>query len=361
MRDFTRSCFASLFLLLPFCGCAFAAPTIAGKSTQNVITCPTGMEKSDEQKFVPIGGIEQWVTIRGTRCDNPVVLFLHGGPGNTMSPYAVNIYGAWEKEFTLVQWDQRGAGKTFGRNPAAAESTLTIERMMQDGVELAAYLVRHLNTKKIILVGGSWGSVLGVHMAKSRPELFHAYVGTGQLVSYKQNQDASYGKALALARAAGDAKTVAAIEALGPPPWTNPRNFGILRRATRVYEAKTSTPAPKFWWTPAPLYATPAAEASYESGEEYSYLQFVGLQGNGMLSKVDLPALGFAFDVPVFLIQGSEDLVTTVEVAKRYFETIAAPQKEYVLLPHTGHDPNVAMIDAQYHILKKRVVPLMKL
>ena len=360
MRDFARSCFASLFLLLPFCGSAHAAPTIAGKSTQNVITCPTATEKIDEQKFVPIGGIEQWITIRGTRCDNPVVLFLHGGPGNTMSPYAINIYGAWEKEFTLVQWDQRGAGKTFGRNPAAAESTLTIERMMQDGVELAAYLVRHLNTKKIILVGGSWGSVLGVHMAKSRPELFHAYVGTGQLVSYKENETASHGKVLALARAAGDAKTVAAIEALGAPPWTNPRNFGILRRATRVYEAKTSTPAPKFWWVPAPLYATPAAEASYESGEEYSYLQFVGLQGNGMLSKVDLPALGLDFDVPVFLIQGSEDLVTTAEVAKRFFESITAPQKEYVLLPNTGHDPNVAMIDAQYHILKKRVIPLMK-
>lgn len=324
------------------------------------MTCPSETQKIDEQRFVSIDGIEQWITINGAHCGNPVVLILHGGPGNTMSPFANNIYAAWEKEFTLVQWDQRGAGRTFGRNPATAESELSIERMTQDGVDLAAYLVRDLNTKKIILVGGSWGSVLGVHMTKSRPDLFYAYVGTGQLVSGKENQEASVRKVLALARAADDMKTISTVEALGPPPWTNPRNFGILRRATRVYEAKTSTPAPKSWWVPAALYATPEAEASYEGGEEYSYLQFVGLKGNGMLSKVELPKLGLAFDIPIFLLQGSEDLVTTPEVAKRYFDSITAPQKDYVLLPNTGHDPNPVMIDAQYNILKKRVVPLMK-
>jgi pimeloyl-ACP methyl ester carboxylesterase len=252
-----------------------------------------------------------------------------------------------------VQWDQRGAGRTFGRNPGAAESELTIDRMTKDGVELAAYLVRVMNTQKIILVGGSWGSVVGVHMAKSRPDLFHAYVGSGQLVSERENQDDSVRSVLALARAAGDAKTVSAIEALGPPPWTNPRNVGILRRATMTYEAKTSIPAPKSWWVPSPPYATPEARADYENGEDYSYLQFVGRKGDGMLTKVDLPKLGLAFDIPVFIVQGSEDLVTTPSVAKRYFDRITAPQKEYVLLPNTGHDPNAAMIDAQYKILKK--------
>lgn len=360
MREFARSFLVSVFLLLPFYGTAHSAPVVSGPSTQNVITCPSATSKIDEQRFVAIGGIEQWITINGARCGNPVVLFLHGGPGNPMSPYASNIYGAWEKDFTLVQWDQRGAGRTFGRNPGTAESALTIERMTQDGVDLAAYLVRYLNTKKIILVGGSWGTVLGVHMVKSRPDLFHAYLGTGQLVSNKENEEASVRNVLALARAAGDAKTVTTIEALGAPPWTNPRNFGILRRATRIYEAKASAPAPKSWWVASPLYTTPASEASYESGEDYSYLQFVGLKGNGMLSKVDMPALGLAFDIPVFLVQGSEDLVTAAEVAKRYFDSITAPQKEYVLLPNTGHDPNPAMIEAQYNILKTRIVPLVK-
>jgi pimeloyl-ACP methyl ester carboxylesterase len=339
----------------PHCAPATSAPIL-----KDVVTCPSATKKIDEQRFVSIGGIEQWITISGSNCANPVVLILHGGPGNPMSPFAHNIYSAWESEFTIVQWDQRGAGRTFGRNSGAVDAELTLERMTQDGVDLAAYLARALNAKKIILVGGSWGSVLGVHMVKSRPDLFYAYVGVGQLVSYKENQEASVRKVLALARAAQDTKTLSVIEALGPPPWTNPRNFGILRRATRAYEAKVSTPAPKSWWVPLPLYTTPEAEASYESGEEYSYLQFVGLKGNGMLSKVELTTLGPTFSIPVFLVQGAEDLVTAPEVAKRYFDSIRAPQKDFVLVPNAGHDPNPALMNAQYDILKQRIVPLMK-
>ena len=336
---------AAMLLMLPLLSSAQTANIAVAK-------CSSDNVSINEESFVVIGGIEQWVTIHGANCSNPVVLFIHGGPGNPLTPYASALYGAWEKEFTLVQWDQRGAGKTFGRNPDTAKSELTIKQMTQDGTELAAYLTKHLQKTKIILMGGSWGSYLSVHMAKSRPDLFHAYIGMGQMVNYSENQISSFTKVLALARAAKDAKTLTTLEALGPPPWTNPRNFGVLRRAIRVYEAKTTTPAPKSWWTPSTDYTTPAMQADYEAGEEYSYIQFVGLAGDGMLSHVDLPKLGTQFKLPVFMIQGSEDLVTTPEVAKRYFVSITAPKKEYVLLPRTGHDPNEAMIAAQYKILK---------
>lgn len=360
MRDLARLCFASIVFLLPLYGSAQSILAPSRPASPGVMTCQPDTQRINEENFVSIGGIEQWVTISGTNCANPVVLFIHGGPGNPLSPYADNVYGAWEKDFTLVEWDQRGAGRTYGRNPGTADSDLTIDRMTQDGIELATYLVRYLGKQKIILVGSSWGSVLGVHMAKSRPDLFYAYLGTSQLVSYRENQDASYQKLLVLARTAGDTKTLSAIEALGPPPWTNPRNFGILRRATRTYEAKSTTAAPKSWWVPSPPYATPKMLADYEGGEDYSYLQFVGLKGNGMFSLVDLPKLGVTFDIPIFFVQGSEDLVTIPDVTKRYFDTIAAPQKEYVLLPRTGHDPNSAMIDAEYNILKKRILSLVE-
>lgn len=300
-----------------------------------------------------IGGIEQWVTIKGESCANPVILFLHGGPGNTLSPYADSIYGAWEKEFTLVQWDQRGAGRTYGRNASSSASTLTIERMVEDGVELAGYLNRHLGKQKIILTGGSWGSILGVHMIKSRPDLFHAYVGTGQIVSYRENQAASYAAAAALARAAGDPRTVSALEALGPPPWTNPRNSGILRRVTRAYEAKASVPAPESWWVLSPGYDTQQMQADYLAGEDFSYLQFIGLKGDGMFAAVDLPKLGMVFDVPVFIVQGAEDLVTMPSVTKRYFDGITAPQKALVLVPRAGHEPNLDFIDAEYEVMRR--------
>ena len=320
--------------------------------------CASATGRVHEEGFVSLGGAEQWVTIKGENCANPVILFLHGGPGNTLSPFADAIYGTWAKKFTLVQWDQRGAGRTYGRSRPDDGSTLTLENMAADGVQLAEYLTQRLGQRKIILTGGSWGSILGVQMVKSRPDLFHAYVGVAQIVSYRENQTASYAKLVELAGAAKDEKTISALENLRPPPWTNPRNSGILRRATRVYEAKTTTPAPVEWWVRSRDYDSPEMRDEYVEGEDYSYLQFVGLEGDGMFSQVDLPRLGPAFEIPVFIIHGAEDLVARPEVAKRYFDSIKAPQKEFVIVPNAGHDPNEAMIDAHYRLVSERIGPL---
>ncbi len=322
------------------------------------IACNASQPKVDQAGYVRVGGIEQWVTIRGDNCANPVILFVHGGPGNPNTPYANGPYRPWEKQFTLVEWDQRGAGRTFARNPVKPDEdgpALTVERIAQDGTELASLVLAHLKAKKAILMGGSWGSVVAVHMAKARPELFSAYVGTGQLVSQADNLPASYAKLLAKVRAAGDAKAIAALEGIGAPPWTNPRAMGIMRRISRPYEAKTAVPAPSAWLALAPAYATPQAQADYEQGEDYSWLQFVGIKGNGMLSTIDLAKLGMEFKLPVFLVQGEDDLVTVPEVAKRYFDAISAPRKEFFLLPRTGHDPNPPMIEAQWRIVTTRL------
>jgi pimeloyl-ACP methyl ester carboxylesterase len=376
--------FQSLFLLR-VCQCiAILAILSASFGGANALAASASLCRSGsgaaatqtirEEKFVMIGGIEQWVTISGTNCANPIVLIVHGGPGNPMTPYADAIYGSWTKQFTIVQWDQRGAGRTYGRNWLLPERDsrkwtseqleelppLTIARLTEDGLEVARYAEARLNQRKVILAGGSWGSALGVHMVKARPELFHAYMGTGQMVHYTENELSTYEQLLGLARAAKDAQTIATLETLGAPPWKNPRAFGIVRKATRVYEAKTTTPPPKSWWAPAGLYATPEAELDYEAGEEYSFLQFVGFKGNGMLSTIDLYKLGAKFDVPVFLLQGTEDLVTTPAVAKRYFASIVAPAKEFILLPNTGHDPNEIMLDTQLRTLTSRIVPLIK-
>lgn len=105
----------------------------------------------DEQTFVPINGIEQWVTIKGERCGNPVVLLVHGGPGNPLTPTAHNVYGPWEKDFTLVHWDQRGAGMTYGRNPPAEDEPLTMEQLTADGIAVAEYVTNHLGKRKVLL------------------------------------------------------------------------------------------------------------------------------------------------------------------------------------------------------------------
>jgi len=332
-----------------------SGPTLAVQPVGAISAHPCRRtEPVREAGFVEIGGIQQWVTIRGDSCANPVILFLHGGPGNPLSPFSERIYAAWESEFTLVQWDQRGAGRTFSRNPQA---DLTIARMTSDGIALTEYLRVHLGQSKIILLAGSWGTVLGVHMAMARPDLFHAYVGAGQLVNYRENQMASYSRLLEIARAAGDSATVQTIEALGPPPWTNPRNAGALRRASRTYERRSTIPPPQDWWTPATAYADAESLATLEAGDDFSYLQFVGQYGNGMASGIDLPSLGMTFGMPVFILAGAEDLVTMPALARAYFENIVAPQKEFRVLEATGHDPNQTLIDSQLEVLRTRIRP----
>ncbi|UGQ48525.1 alpha/beta fold hydrolase [Massilia endophytica] len=311
----------------------------------------------DEQGFVPINGIEQWITIRGEGCENPVVLVLHGGPGNPNTPFAKTVYGPWEKRFTIVQWDQRGAGMTYGRNKPSRDDVLTVEQMRDDGIAVTQHLQKRLGKRKLILVGGSWSSVLGMHMAKARPELFAAFISTGQVVRHPESDRAFYSAMLQRARELKDTESIAKLEALGTPPWTNPRNFGIARRIMRKYEAMVTDPAPSQWWASDPFYSTPKALADYEGGEDYSYIQFVGYKGDGMLSKIDMYKLGTKFELPIFLIQGAEDLLTTPDVARRYYDAISAPQKDFVLLPRVGHDPNQAMLDAQFKLLE-RVRPL---
>ncbi|MGM9513179.1 alpha/beta hydrolase [Roseateles sp. DB2] len=322
--------------------------------------CASPEQRVDEQGFVKLGGVEQWVTVKGDRCGNPLVLFIHGGPGNPLSPYADAMFGAWARDFTLVQWDQRGSGMSYGRSRPGEDEPLTIPQLVSDGAELAAYLARRFGQKKVILWGSSWGSVLGIHLVHAHPGLFHAYLGSSQEVEIRRNESQSYVQLLARVQAAQDQAALAVLQSVGAPPWTDPRSFGKVRRVIRRYEAQRTVPAPRAWWQPPALYATPQARADYEAGEDYSFLQFVGLKGDGMASQIDLPRLGTEFQVPLFFVQGAEDLLTTPNVTQDYVDSLKAPQKALVLLPQVGHDPNQIMVDAQYRLLRERILPLIR-
>src|ERR1700743_1873064 len=137
---------------------------------------PSSKPAVHEAGFVKMGAIEQWITIDGNDSANPVVLILHGGPSDALSPYADGIFAGWDKNFVMVQWDQRGSGRTYGTTGAAIEATMHMSRMTQDGIDVSEYLTHHLHKKKIIIVGGSWGSILGVYLADTRPVLFYAVV-----------------------------------------------------------------------------------------------------------------------------------------------------------------------------------------
>ncbi|HEY7293510.1 MAG TPA: alpha/beta fold hydrolase, partial [Dehalococcoidia bacterium] len=137
------------------------------------IVTPTGIERAEA---VNIGGIRQWVTIRGYDRNNPVLLVLHGGPGYVELPLSWWYTRGWEEYFTVVQWDQRGAGKTYMMNdPDAVAPTMTRERLVQDSEELVQWLRRDLDKEKIFVWGHSWGSYLGLELALRHPEWLYAY------------------------------------------------------------------------------------------------------------------------------------------------------------------------------------------
>src|SRR5689334_20361206 len=150
----------------------------AGAHPSNQSTLATPIQ---EERFVTLGGLEQWITIRGANRMNPVLLFVHGGPGDAQSALR-SFYQIYENDFTVVQWDQRGAGRTFGKNP---NSPPEADRIESDGVELSQYLCDYLKKKKIIVLGHSWGSYIAIGMVQKKPDLFAALVGTGQVSSWR--------------------------------------------------------------------------------------------------------------------------------------------------------------------------------
>jgi pimeloyl-ACP methyl ester carboxylesterase len=310
-----------------------------------------------DEMFVQIGGIPQWITIKGDDRNNPVVLFLHGGPGDAWSPFADVMFAGWERHFTLVQWDQRGAGRTYGKSGPSIEPTMTIERMVDDGIEVAEFLTKHLHKKKIILYGGSWGSILGIYMAHARPDLFYAYVGNAQLVNTRKEDSASYARVLELARAAGDQQAITALTAIGPPPWSSLfKSWPIFRKWKLAYQAKkvTAPPAPE---TISPEYASPEERAQDDAADDFCFEHFWGLTMSGPLELVDLPALGTDFAIPIYILQGQEDLTALPEMAKAYFDSIKAPRKQFYLVPGTGHESSATELDMTLKVLVEQVRP----
>ena len=305
-----------------------------------------------EEAFVRIGGIEQWITIKGDDRSRPVVLFLHGGPGDAYSPFADSLFDGWQKDFTLVQWDQRGAGRTYAKNGTSVEPTMTIDRMVADGIEVSQYLTKHLHHKKIILVGGSWGSILGIHMIHARPDLFSAYIGEGQMVNWRNNVAASYARVLELARAADDKEAVDALTAIGPPPWTSLRTWPKFRKWQVAYQKKLVTaPEPKL--TRSAEYDTPQEREQDAAADDFSFIHFTGMTMTGPITTVDLPALGTHFAVPIFVVQGEKDLTALPEIAKAYFDTLDAPHKEFHSVRDSGHEPSIAALAEVREILNR--------
>src|SRR5579872_5186119 len=174
-----------------------------------------------EIAFLRLGGVDQWVLIRGENAGNPPMILLHGGPGMSETAFFRAYLAPLERCFTLVYWDQRGAGKSF--DPGLSTGTLTVERFIADLDDLVEAVRKGLGKSKVTLFGHSWGSALGVLYASRFPEKVAAYVGCGQLGDWAAGESMSYAFALAEAERRGDRRTLEKLRHIGPPPHTPDR------------------------------------------------------------------------------------------------------------------------------------------
>ncbi|WP_158814738.1 alpha/beta fold hydrolase [Methylocapsa sp. S129] len=300
------------------------------------IQSPDGI---DEGRFVTIGDISQWIQIRGEDRNNPVLLFVHGGPGGSTIPISSG-WRPWEKYFTVVQWDQRGTGRTYGATGTAVAPTMTIERMTQDGIELAEYLRTYLHKDKIILVGHSWGSFLGIHIVKQRPDLFYAYVGAGQVVgrvTFETSFQISIAQLQALARAADNKEALTELEPIAALPVMSPSNRLVAEKWSTALKLPSIESFTLVGPIPPPFMPgfTLLDWYNWYRGMTFS-AQYLRGRGGPMFQR-DLASLGFDFAIPIIFIEGDEDYNTPSAPAEDYFNRIVAPRKDFVRIHGGDH------------------------
>jgi len=299
------------------------------------IPAPPGIE---ETRAVRIGGIDQWISVRGRDRRNPILLFIHGGPASTEMPVSWLYQSGWEDYFTVVQWDQRGAGKTFVANDAATvEPTIAADRMVADGEELVAWLREHYAKRKVFVLGHSWGSLIGLEIARRHPDWLHAYIGMGQMIQGRDNERLGYEWALQAARADHNDKAVRELLALAPYPRadgtvTVPQ---IITQREWVIHYGGLT-----WGRPDFAYAQDAAKFS----PDYTRQELSPENGIGESLPRLLPAM-MAWDVrsvthldcPVFIFAGRHDYETPSQLAVDWLAALHAPRKGLVMFENSAH------------------------
>lgn len=313
------------------------------------IESPGGIQ---EAGFVDINGEKQWVQIRGNDASKPIILFLAGGPGGTMIPLTHQSDLAWEKDFVMVHWDQPGAGKTLLENKGH-EKPLTIDRMTADGVAVAAYISQKFQGRKIILLGHSWGSLLGVEMVRAKPNLFAAFVGTGQVIDLEANEAIGYQRLLERVTAAGKTKDVAKLQEIGPPPYGSQEELFAERKIL------TANPIPSERGLTTRLILTTALASGYT-------LQEAQAVGNPPPDATLVNELltwkardkGLDFSVPVIVIQGEDDIQTPTELVGPFVEELSAPYKKLDIVAGGGHMMVIAMSDVFLDHLKQALAGL---
>jgi pimeloyl-ACP methyl ester carboxylesterase len=284
-----------------------------------------------EHGFREIGGIEQWITVRGDDSQAPVALLIHGGPGSPYTPFNP-LLGAWERSLVVVQWDQRGAGHTWMRANERNAAPLSLERLAKDGIELAEQLTAQFG-RRVILVGSSVGSLIAAIMAKRRPDLFIAFV-VANVFAADSARD-SHRLTREAARLRGDRRTLSRVDRIGPDPATwSPQDAETVSKAA----IRVSPDVPDMVYDlmlPALMYDPTLTMADIRAIDRGMRQSLAALQPE--YGKFDFDALGWDYAIPYIAIHGEGDLVSPIESARRHTANVRSPRTRFVAVPDVGH------------------------
>lgn len=321
------------------------------------IQTPEGIEALEE---VVIGGARQWVSIRGRNRANPVLLFIHGGPGTPMMPMTWAYQAPWEDFFTVVQWDQRGVGKNAGTaDREALRPTLNTARIIADADELTAWVRKRLGKEKIVVMGYSYGTQIAMALAQQRPEWLHAYVGTGQM-SGGGSEAYIYRRLIELATRTNNEEALRELKAIEPYPGPNrtiAQTLLVRKWARRFNGGWYGKPDFNLLFS-LPDWAPEYTQADLDAQERASQWFSRTVMSNAPAQSGAGASDRKAFKVPVIMIMGRHDLHTPYEPAKAFFETIEAPHKRFVTLDRSAHVPMLEEPGLFLLALIQEVLPL---
>jgi proline iminopeptidase len=331
-----------------------STPPILGINGQSLVGSIASLEQ------VRLGGKTQWIMLRGYSTDKPVLLYLSGGPGQSDLPFSRVLFDDLARNFIVVSWDQRGTGKSYASLDPT--STLTLEQAIVDTIELTQYLRSRFHQHKIYLLGESWGSTLGVLAVQRRPELYYAWIGSGQMVSQRETDRRLYHDILALAAKENDTALAAKMRAYGEPPYADSpyANAFVMQQYERL-----SPP-----YTPPQSYIQRGNAAHLGPwgifGQEYNLVEKVNvLRGvidlfsvmYPQLQNIDFRQTVKQLEVPVYLLDGTAELKARRDLALEWFNELNAPRKQLFRFENAGHSVAFEQFEAFSRILTDTIVP----
>ena len=313
-----------------------------------------------ELTTVRLGDSDQTIMIRAVNPDAPVLLYLSGGPGQSDLALARAQVGGWEQDLVFVDLDQRGNGKSY--SALLPLSSVTLDQAVSDVIELTDYLRDRFDEDRIYLMGESWGTILGVLAVQRRPDLYHAWIGSGQMVDVVETDQRVYDDLLAYAADAGDTALADKLREIGPPPYRDIpwANANLLAWYDHLYPS----------YTPSAGYLARGEASGLDSfgvlGSEYGFIEKTnvlrGLIDTFAILYPQLYDLDFRdsvpkLDVPVYQLDGGAELEARRSLALEWFATLQAPSKQLITFEDAAHAVAFEQGDAVQRLLVESIIP----